>query len=211
MVAKTKIKKSVKKTTKKTVKNDTKWIGKKFNIRVENIVACADFKVKIPLEKVVSKMDGMEYEPEQFPGLVYRMKKPKAAALIFGSGKIVCTGARSTRDVNIVFNKVVSVVEKVGVKVPKVYKKQVENIVASAKLHGKLNLDTIAFNLENSEYEPEQFPGLVYRMKVPKVAFLLFGSGKIVITGGRTVTDVETAVLKVSKKLKSIGAMVPEN
>jgi len=113
--------------------------------------------------------------------------------------------------VNIVFNKVVDVVEKVGVKVPKVFKKQVENIVASAKLDGKLNLDTIAFNLVNSEYEPEQFPGLVYRMKEPKVAFLLFGSGKIVITGGRTVKDVETAVLKVSKKLKGIKAMVPEN
>jgi len=183
---------------------------KNFDIRVENIVASASFGVSIPLEKIVSKLEGMEYEPEQFPGLVYRMKKPKAAALIFGSGKIVCTGARSTKDVNTVFKKVVDVVEKAGVKVPKTYKKQVENIVASAKLPGKLNLDTIAFNLENSEYEPEQFPGLVYRMKDPKVAFLLFGSGKIVITGGRTVKDVETAVSKVSTKLKSIGAMVPE-
>jgi len=215
MAAKRKTKKTAKKIVKKTVKRTAKKVSKgdvkSFNIRVENIVASADFGVKIPLEKVVSKMDGMEYEPEQFPGLVYRMKKPKAAALIFGSGKIVCTGARSTRDVNIVFNKVVDVVEKVGVKVPKVFKKQVENIVASAKLDGKLNLDTIAFNLVNSEYEPEQFPGLVYRMKEPKVAFLLFGSGKIVITGGRTVKDVETAVLKVSKKLKGIKAMVPEN
>lgn len=183
---------------------------KKFGIRIENIVASSAFGVTIPLEKVVSKLDGMEYEPEQFPGLVYRIKKPKAAALIFGSGKIVCTGARSLDDVKTVFKKVASVVRKAGVKVPKGYKIQVENIVASAKLEGRLNLETIAFNLIDSEYEPEQFPGLVYRMKKPKVAFLLFGSGKVVCTGARYISDVGIAVTKVSKILKKLGAMVKE-
>lgn len=181
-----------------------------FNIRVENIVASAALNVEIKLEKIVSKLDGMEYEPEQFPGLVYRLEKPKAAALIFGSGKIVCTGARSIRDVNEVFRKVVGVVEKSGTKVPKGYKLQVENIVASARLNAKLNLDKIAFNLESSEYEPEQFPGLVYRMKNPKVAFLLFGSGKIVCTGARSVKDVSIAVKKVSIKLKEIKALIKQ-
>jgi transcription initiation factor TFIID TATA-box-binding protein len=181
-----------------------------FHIRIENIVASAALGVEIPLEKIVSKLEGMEYEPEQFPGLVYRMEKPKAAALIFGSGKIVCTGARSIEDVHTVFKKVVTVVEKVGNKVPKGFKVQVENIVASAKLDGKLNLDTIAFNLESSEYEPEQFPGLVYRMDVPKVAFLLFGSGKIVCTGGRSIEDVNIAVKKVYGKLKGIKALIKE-
>jgi transcription initiation factor TFIID TATA-box-binding protein len=179
-----------------------------FNIRIENIVASAALGVEVALTKIVSKLEGMEYEPEQFPGLVYRLEKPKAAALIFGSGKIVCTGARSLTDVNEVFKKVVSIVEKSGTKVPKNFKVQVENIVASAKLDANLNLDTIAFNLENSEYEPEQFPGLVYRMESPKVAFLLFGSGKIVCTGGRSVKDVNLAVEKVYKKLKQIGAFV---
>jgi transcription initiation factor TFIID TATA-box-binding protein len=179
-----------------------------FNIRVENIVASAALGVEVPLEKIVSKLEGMEYEPEQFPGLVYRMKKPKAAALIFGSGKIVCTGARSLRDVNAVFKKVVNVVQKSGVRVPKGFKMQVENIVASAKLDANLNLDKIAFNLENSEYEPEQFPGLVYRMVNPKVAFLLFGSGKVVCTGARSVEDVGIAVKKIHKKLKKIKALV---
>ena len=179
-----------------------------FNIRIENIVASASLGVEVPLGKIVSKLEGMEYEPEQFPGLVYRMKKPKAAALIFGSGKIVCTGARSIKDVNVVFKKVVSVIQKSGTRVPKGFKIQVENIVASAKLDANLNLDKIAFSLENSEYEPEQFPGLVYRMDNPKVAFLLFGSGKIVCTGARSINDVHTAVKKISNKLKKIGALV---
>ncbi len=179
-----------------------------FKIRIENIVASATLGVEIPLVKIASKLEGMEYEPEQFPGLVYRMEKPKAAALIFGSGKIVCTGARSIEDVNIVFKKVVSIVKKTSVKVPKNFKVQVENIVASARLGANLNLDTIAFKLESSEYEPEQFPGLVYRMEKPKVAFLLFGSGKIVCTGARNIEDVNIAVRKVSAKLKSIHAIV---
>lgn len=179
-----------------------------FHIRIENIVASAALGVEIPLEKIVSKLEGMEYEPEQFPGLVYRMQKPKAAALIFGSGKIVCTGARSIDDVHTVFKKVISVVQSTGTKVPRGHKVQVENIVASAKLDANLNLDTIAFNLENSEYEPEQFPGLVYRMQDPKVAFLLFGSGKIVCTGARSVKDVHLAIEKVSKKLKQIKALI---
>jgi transcription initiation factor TFIID TATA-box-binding protein len=181
-----------------------------FKIKIENIVASASLNVEVPLEKIVSKLEGMEYEPEQFPGLVYRMDKPKAAALIFGSGKIVCTGARSIEDVNTVFKKVISVIKSVGVQVPKSFKIQVENIVASAKIEGNLNLDTIALNLENSEYEPEQFPGLVYRMNEPKVAFLLFGSGKIVCTGGRSVKDVKTALNKVYKKLREIKAIIKE-
>ncbi len=182
-----------------------------FKIRVENIVASATLNVIIPLEKIVSKLEGMEYEPEQFPGLVYRMQKPKAAALIFGSGKIVCTGARSIADVKEVFKKVVTIVQSVKVKVPKIYKTQIENIVASAKLDGKLNLDGIAFKLENSEYEPEQFPGLVYRMTEPKVAFLLFGSGKVVCTGGRSVSDVKIAVDKLNIRLRKLkGAITKE-
>src|SRR3990172_12500679 len=109
-----------------------------FNVRIENIVASATLLVVVPLEKIVSKLEGMEYEPEQFPGVVYRMKEPKAAALIFGSGKIVCTGARNLDDVKEVFKKVISVIRKTGVSVPREYKMQVENIVASAKLEGKL-------------------------------------------------------------------------
>jgi transcription initiation factor TFIID TATA-box-binding protein len=120
----------------------------------------------------------------------------------------VCTGCRNISDVRLVFEKVADLIAKSGVVLPKDYKVQVENIVASAKLDGTLDLDRIAFNLDNSEYEPEQFPGLVYRMKDPKVAFLLFGSGKVICAGARNVKDIGIAVARVSKKLKSIGAII---
>ncbi len=191
--------------TKKT--SESKKKKDKFDIRIENVVASVSLGINIPLEEIVSMLDTTEYEPEQFPGLVYRLQKPKAAALIFSSGKIVCTGARSVEDVEVVFKKIISMIRKAGIKVPRNYKINVENIVASAKLPSTLNLDLIAFELENSEYEPEQFPGLVYRMDKPKVAFLLFGSGKIVCTGARKIEDVRAAINALYKKLKELGAL----
>jgi transcription initiation factor TFIID TATA-box-binding protein len=175
-----------------------------FRIKIENVVASASLGVAVKLEKLVSSLDGIEYEPEQFPGLVMRLKDPKAAALIFSSGKVVCTGAKSPSDAKLVMSKIVKKMSKIGIKIPKDYKVQLENIVASAKLDRELNLNNIAFNLENTEYEPEQFPGLVYRIDDPRVTFLLFGSGKIICTGGRSINDVKRAVSKADNKLKNI-------
>jgi transcription initiation factor TFIID TATA-box-binding protein len=176
-----------------------------FRIKIENVVASASLNVPIKLEKLVSNLDSVEYEPEQFPGLVLRLKDPKAAALIFSSGKVVCTGAKSPKDSKLVISKIVAKMNKIGIKIPKNYKVQLENIVASAKLNRELNLNNIAFSLENTEYEPEQFPGLVYRMDNPRVTFLLFGSGKIICTGGRSIEDVKRAVAKIDKRLKNLN------
>jgi transcription initiation factor TFIID TATA-box-binding protein len=133
------------------------------------------------------------------------LKDPKVAALIFSSGKVVCTGAKSPKDSKIAIGKIVAKMNKIGIKIPSNYTVRMENIVASAKLKIKLNLNNIAFSLENTEYEPEQFPGLVYRMDNPRVTFLLFGSGKVICTGGKTIEDVKRAVSKVDKRLKNLG------
>ena len=177
----------------------------KFDIKIENIVASSSLGIKLPLQDLSGHLDGTEYEPEQFPGLVYRLTDPKAATLIFSSGKIVCTGARSVKDVRRVIRKIVSVIRSAKIGNPKDYNIQIENIVASAKLKSTLSLDKIAFQLEDAEYEPEQFPGLVLRLKNPKVAFLLFSSGKVVCTGARKIKDVEYAVDTISKRLKDIS------
>ena len=73
-------------------------------------------------------------------------------------------------------------------------KVKVENIVASTTFAEKLDLDMIAQALEEAEYEPEQFPGLVYRLSDPKTATLLFRSGKANCTGAKNVEDVRKAV-----------------
>lgn len=176
-------------------------------IKIENVVASATLSSKIPLNQVVAHLPGTEYEPEQFPGLVYRMTNPKAAALIFNSGKIVCTGANSPEGAKKAINKVLEGVREAGVDVKEVKEITIQNIVASAQLGSRLRLNEIAFTLRNAEYEPEQFPGLVYRIEEPKAAFLLFGSGKIVCTGGRSIDDVKAAVKKVEENLKEVDAL----
>ena len=179
-----------------------------FYIKVENVVAFTALGKDILLTRLVEKMEDVEYEPEQFPGLVYRIKDPRAAALIFSSGKIVCTGARSIEMAKEAMKKIVDRLRKTGINLPTKFKIKIENIVASSKIKAKLNLEEIAFSLENAEYEPEQFPGLVYRIREPRVAFLLFSSGKIICTGAHEIADIHTALNKLKKKLESIGIKV---
>ncbi|HLD42119.1 MAG TPA: TATA-box-binding protein [archaeon] len=179
-----------------------------FKIKVENVVAFATFGVDIPLEKLVKEVENTEYEPEQFPGLVYRPTNPRAAALIFSSGKVVCTGAKSIENAKLAMQKVADTIRGVGINVPKKFPIEVENIVASSKIKAQLNLEEIAFMLENAEYEPEQFPGLVFRITEPRVAFLLFSSGKIICTGAHSIEDVNRALEKFKEKLEEIGVKV---
>ncbi|MCJ2533796.1 MAG: TATA-box-binding protein [Candidatus Thermoplasmatota archaeon] len=178
-------------------------------IKVQNIVASTTFAEKLDLDVIAQSLEDAEYEPEQFPGLVYRLGSPKTATLLFRSGAANCTGAKTIEDVKTTIKIIAEKLEKIGVKVYKNPEIVIQNIVATSGLGGELNLSevAIALGLENVEYEPEQFPGLVYRIKEPKVALLLFGSGKIVCAGARTVDDVSLAVEKVSKELTSLGQL----
>ena len=179
-----------------------------FDVKIENVVAFTSLGKDIPLTKLVDAMENAEYEPEQFPGLVYRTTEPRAAALIFSSGKIVCTGAKSIEMANVAMKRVVDRIRKVGIRLPTKFDVLVENIVASSKIKAQLNLEEIAFALENAEYEPEQFPGLVYRINEPRVAFLLFSSGKIICTGAHNIDDIHIALKKLKERLEEIGIKV---
>ncbi|MBU2559547.1 TATA-box-binding protein [archaeon] len=174
-------------------------------VKVENVVASTSLGMKFDLGLITNALDKVEYEPEQFPGLVFHLDEPKAAALIFGSGKIVCTGAKSIADAKLAIERIVEKINDAGIPIKNKPEVIVQNVVATANLGTELNLDAIAIGLDNTEYEPEQFPGLVYRMKVPKVVLLLFGSGKIVCTGAKSVADAEQAAINVGEKLKELG------
>ncbi len=147
---------------------------------------------------------GAEYDPAQFPGLIFRMQEPRTAILLFHSGKVVCTGGKSWRQVDESVRIVSGLLRKGGHKVLAHPKIQVQNIVATSDLGSEINLTSIAvtLGLDRVEYEPEQFPGLVYRMKEPRVVVLIFGSGKLVCTGARRPSDISVAVENLSKELR---------
>ena len=140
-----------------------------FDVKVENVVVFTVLGKDIPMDKISRELAGAEYRPESFPGVIYRISDPKTAALIFSTGKIVCTGGRSPEFARIAVDKVVEDMRALNIDMPTEYHTGVENIVASTQIEAKqkLNLEQIAYNLENAEYEPESFPGLVYRVTEP--------------------------------------------
>lgn len=178
-------------------------------IKIENVVASTSLGEELDLQAIALALDGAEYEPEQFPGLIYRLKEPKTATLLFRSGKVVCTGAKSLEEVKLAISKVSKQIGKAGIIIKIEPKIEVQNIVASSDLGQEINLNAIAISLglEKVEYEPEQFPGLVYRLDVPKVVVLLFGSGKLVCTGARKPSDVGDAVQKIMEELQGAGLL----
>jgi len=171
-------------------------------ISVENVVASVTLDQKIDLLTIMKVFRNVEYRPKQFPGLVFRLKRPKTATLIFGSGKMVCTGAKSEKMARRAVHKVVRELKNNDIIKKGEPKIVIQNIVASANLHGKIDLETAADIMDNVMYEPEQFPGLIYRMPTPKVVLLLFASGKLVCTGAKHEDMVKEAVDKLHVLLK---------
>jgi transcription initiation factor TFIID TATA-box-binding protein len=171
-------------------------------INIQNVVATATLNQKVDLNAVVKSYPSVEYRPEQFPGLVFRLKRPKTATLIFGSGRMVCTGAKSGKESRRAIIKVVKELKKGGIIIVSKPDLKVVNIVASASLGGKVDLEKAVVTLGKAIYEPEQFPGLIYRMDEPKVVILIFASGSLVVTGAKREQDVYDSVHKLHGSLE---------
>jgi len=171
-------------------------------INIQNVVASATLNQKVDLNAVVKSNPGVEYRPEQFPGLVFRIKRPKTATLIFNSGKMVCTGAKSEKEARRAVMNVVKELKKGGIIIISKPELKIQNIVASASLGGRIELEQVVSTLGKTMYEPEQFPGLIYRMDEPKVVILIFASGNLVCTGAKKEQDVYDAVHKLHRSFE---------
>ena len=178
-------------------------------IRVENVVASSKVGQELDLETLADDLSGASFDPDQFPGLVYRTQEPKTSILVFRSGKVVTTGAGSKDDVGEALSKFFSDLSSLELDVPDNPDFTVQNMVSSAAMGDSLNLNaiTIGLGLENVEYEPEQFPGLVYRLDDPEVVLLMFGSGKIVITGATSHDNALQAFSNVRAELEELDLL----
>jgi len=174
----------------------------KATINIENVVASATLRQSIDLNAVVKGYPEVEYRPEQFPGLVFRLRRPKTATLIFNSGKMVCTGAKSEKEARRAVMRVIKELKRSGIIIVGKPELKIQNIVASASLGGMIDLEKATYALGKTMYEPEQFPGLIYRMDDPKVVILLFASGKLVCTGAKREDDVYQAVSRLHQRLE---------
>jgi len=177
-----------------------------YSIKIENIVASATVKHGIELSSVVKAFPGAEYSPGRFPGLVFRLKKPRTSTLIFSSGKMICTGARSEKEAERALRKLVKVLKEGGILIMGKPEIKVVNVVATVNLGGSVDLSELYESERGMRgriaYEPEQFPGLIYRMEVPRAVFLIFSSGKLVCAGAKKEEDVHQAAIKLHRKLE---------
>ena len=179
--------------------------------KIENVVATVVVEIteKIDLNQIARKHADVEYNPERFPGLVMRILKPKATILIFSTGKMVVTGMRKASEADKVVEKVLKNIRKAGIKVsnPEI---TIQNIVASGDLHTNIDLNMAAIVMEYAMYEPEVFPGLIYRMQDPKTVFLIFSTGRIVCTGAKRKEIVKEAVRKLNIQVRELGVAKKE-
>jgi transcription initiation factor TFIID TATA-box-binding protein len=176
------------------------------SLKIENIVASGVVADSIDLVEFSKKAGNCELNKKRFPGAVYRIGDPKIATLIFSSGKIVLTGIRNNKALTDGLAIIIKSLKMAGVDTLREPKVAITNMVCSYDLGKYINLNkvVITLNVENIEYEPEQFPGLVYRIKDPRIVVLIFSSGKIILTGGKTLNDIKKGIDVIEQKLESI-------
>ena len=177
-------------------------------ISIVNVVVSASIDQRLDLKDITKKFPDVEWHPDTFPGAVFRLKEPKTATLLFRTGKMVCTGAKSEELARKAVKTVVQKLRKGGIKIKKDATVTVQNIVASINLGGRVQLEETARSLPRSMYEPEQFPGLIHRMLDPKTVILIFTSGKLVCTGAKTEKDVFRSVNNLHSTLEEKNLMI---
>ncbi|CAB4312582.1 unnamed protein product [Prunus armeniaca] len=152
---------------------------------LQNIVSTVNLDCKLDLKAIALQARNAEYNPKRFAAVIMRIREPKTTALIFASGKMVCTGAKSEQQSKLAARKYARIIQKLGF--PAQFKDfKIQNIVGSCDVKFPIRLEGLAYSHGAfSSYEPELFPGLIYRMKQPKIVLLIFVSGKIVLTGAK--------------------------
>ncbi len=181
--------------------------------QIVNLVASATLNATLDLYNLAVSVQNIEYEPEQFPGAILKLKEPKVSMLLFKNGKVICSGASSEKEIQLGIIKASRLIHEIQPKV-KVLKKvdyTVVNLVATANLKQNLDLFHTALNMDNVEYEPEQFPGAILRLDEPKITLLLFKNGKVICAGAKKEELLKKGLEKAAKLISKVnkGVKIP--
>ncbi len=179
------------------------------NITVENIIAFVKVADELDIHKIAEKVPGFMYDPTEFLGLTLKLDSPNVAILLLPNGKVICTGAKKIEDIEYSIKEVVKKIKIIGAKIKSKMDIEIQNIIATTDLKKELNLDSISkgLMLENSGYEHDQIPGLVYKMDDIGAILLIFSSGKIVCTGVKNLEDASKAIERIKEKISSIEVL----
>ncbi|CAH8513241.1 unnamed protein product [Heterobilharzia americana] len=175
--------------------------------QLQNIVCTVYLGCKLNLKNIALSARNAEYNPKRFAAVIMRIREPRTTALIFSSGKMVCTGAKSEEQARLAARKYARIIQRLGFEAHfKEFK--IQNMVGSCDVRFHIRLEGLVLSQgQFATYEPELFPGLIYRMTKPKIVLLVFVSGKIVLTGAKVREEIYEAfnniypILKNFKKL----------
>ena len=164
-------------------------------LNVVNLLATSRFAEYIDLDHFSTETE-LDFDPDRFPGMTFKIADPKVCALIFRSGRIVITGAKKIEDIETALSITFKALTDNGCELWASYDYSIGNVVVTHDLKRELNLAhlTLALPMARTEWEPEQFPGLIYRLGGLSAVCLIFSSGKCVITGNNSLEDAQTAV-----------------
>jgi transcription initiation factor TFIID TATA-box-binding protein len=166
-------------------------------IRIQNMSSTANLGVRLDLKQIALRCRNTEFNPRRFAAVIMRLREPRATALIFASGKMCVTGTKSTHNSTLAAQKFAYIIEKVGFK-PAMIEFKVQNMVGTLDVNFPIRLEGLVYaHSAFASYEPELFPGLIYRLVSPRVVFLIFVSGKVVITGAKTEQQMTDALTKM--------------
>lgn len=171
--------------------------------QLQNIVSTVSLCCQLDLKKIALQARNAEYNPKRFAAVIMRIREPRTTALIFSSGKMVCTGAKSEEDSRMAARKYARIVQKLGFQA-KFRDFTIQNMVGSCDVRFAIRLEGLVLtHSQFSSYEPELFPGLIYRMVKPKVVLLIFVSGKVVLTGAKVRSEIYEAFDNIHPILKN--------
>jgi transcription initiation factor TFIID TATA-box-binding protein len=171
--------------------------------QLQNIVSTVNLGCKLDLKKIALHARNAEYNPKRFAAVIMRIREPRTTALIFSSGKMVCTGAKSEEDSRLAARKYARIVQKLGF-AAKFLDFKIQNMVGSCDVKFPIRLEGLVLtHSQFSSYEPELFPGLIYRMVKPRIVLLIFVSGKVVLTGAKVRQEIYEAFDNIYPILKS--------
>jgi transcription initiation factor TFIID TATA-box-binding protein len=179
------------------------------NVNIENIIASAKLAESFNLDDLAISIENSKYNPDEVPAVALHRSDPKTAILIFSSGKATFTGAKTLSELETLVVKIISELEKTGFIINQDPEIEINSIIASSDFNMDLNLVNIVNNplFEDVEYNPGEFPGVIYRINELSAVFLIFSNGKIVCTGFKKIEDLTRVMSNIEDKLSSIGAL----
>jgi len=169
---------------------------------IENVVATATISQSLDLNQIKTRFPKTRYNPKEFPGAIFKIDVPRTTTLIFSTGNMVCTGAKSEVYASAAINKLVEQLRSKNIKIKNKPNIKIQNVVTIVNLSGKILIEEAARSLPRSMYEPDQFPGLIHRQINPKTALLLFASGKMICTGAKSSAQAFQAIRQIHSQLE---------